>query len=347
MLLALCLEQRRLGVDASVLSARLPEESERAIDAYLRKLDVPVISWPMNAGLNLRAMREIRAWSLTHGVSVLHSHGYKFNVLLALTPRAASIRTVTTVHGYTSAGVFNRMTLYKQADKLSHLALDRIVYVSPALRGPWRFNAAKRLSIPNGIDVSRLPTVAERKCEGRADGAGVRLLAVGRLAPEKNFELLFCALAVLKERGLSVSLDVFGEGPEEARLRHIIEDGGLNEIHLRGYSDHIAAELSQHDILVVSSITEGMPMTVIEAMCMGMRIVATSVGGIPTLLANYPMGILVRNRDAIDLADAIQLQIANSRFLEEREISNIRERMSSATMARRYTRLYEEMLAGV
>ena len=150
MLLALCVEQRRLGVDASVLSARLPEETERAIDIELRQSSVPVVSWPMRAGLNFLAMRQIYAWAATHRVDVLHSHGYKFNVLLASTPGGARIKKVTTVHGYTWGGLFDRMTIYKVLDRVSHSALDRVVYVSPALERRSMVSGRKRSSIPTG-----------------------------------------------------------------------------------------------------------------------------------------------------------------------------------------------------
>lgn len=342
MLLALCVEQRRLGVDASVLSARLPEETARAIDVELRRSGVPVVSWPMRAGLNFREMRRIHAWAAEHRVDVLHSHGYKFNVLLASTPGAARIRKVTTVHGYTWAGLFDRMTIYRALDRMSHLAFDRVIYVSPALQRRSMVSRRRRSIIPNGIDVSALP-MGGPPLEPRSRDAAVRLIAVGRLAAEKDYELLLQAVALLGTRGVGVSLDVFGEGPEEGRLRRLIADERLERVVLRGYSNEISAELGLHDILVLSSRTEGMPITIIEAMCMGIRIVATRVGGIPALLGDYPLATLAQTRNAPGLADAIQAQIANSRSVGQGEVAAIRERLSSSTMARRYAQAYESM----
>jgi glycosyltransferase involved in cell wall biosynthesis len=342
MLLALCVEQRRLGVDASVLSVRLPEEAGRAIDVELRRSGVPVISWPMRAGMNFRGMGRIRAWAAEQGVDVLHSHGYKFNVLLAYTLGGARIRKVTTVHGYTWAGLFDRMTLYRVLDRMSHLAFDRVVYVSPALQRRSMVSRRKRSSIPNGIDVSALPLPGTR-LEAPSGDAAVRLIAVGRLAAEKDYELLLQAVALLRNRSLSVSLDIFGEGPEESRLRRTIADERLDRVELRGYSSDIATELARHDILVLSSRTEGMPITIIEAMCMGIRIVATRVGGIPALLGDYPLATLAQSRSASNLADAIQAQIANSRSLRQDEVAAIRELLSSSTMASRYAQAYESL----
>lgn len=341
MLLALCAEQRRLGVDALVLSARLPGEAERAIDGELRKSGVPVISWPMRAGLNVRAMSEVLAWGAKNQVDVLHSHGYKFNVLLAVS--ACSMKTVTTVHGYTWSGLFSRITIYNVLDRLSHFAFDRVVYVSPAMQRCSFVGAAKRSSIPNGIDVISLEAAGGRR-KPDADKQSARLLAVGRLAPEKDYELLLRAVALLCKRGVSVSLDIFGEGPEEGKLRRVIADMSLGQVTLRGYSNQISGELGSHDVLVVSSRTEGMPITIIEAMCLGMRIVATRVGGIPSLLENYPLASLAKRRNPADLADAIQAQMADSRSLTAAEVGQISTRFSSATMARRYIQLYEGIL---
>jgi glycosyltransferase involved in cell wall biosynthesis len=341
MLLALCVEQRRLGVDASVLSARLPGESERAIDIELRKHGVPVVSWPMRGGLNFRAMAEIHAWAEDHRVDLLHSHGYKFNVLLALIRR--SIRRVTTVHGYTWSGLFSRITLYNALDRLSHLAFDRVVYVSPVMQRRSFVRAANRSSIPNGIDMPSVEIAGEYRRRS-VESESVRLLAVGRLAAEKDYELLLRTVALLRKRGTSVSLDIFGEGPEEGKLRRVIAEEGLGQVELRGYSNQISTELVLHDVLVVSSRTEGMPITIIEAMCLGIRIVATAVGGIPSLLENYPLAMLARRRSPADLADAIQAQIASSRSLEPEEVARIRSMFSSSTMARRYVQLYEAAL---
>lgn len=342
MLIALCIEQRRLGLDASVLSARLPTESERAIDAELRKSSVPVISWSMRAGLNFRAMREIHAWAAQHRVDVLHSHGYKFNVLLASAACRTRIRRVTTVHGYTWAGLFDRMMIYKTLDRWSHFAFDRVVYVSPALQGRSLLSTVKRSSIPNGIDVSALP-IGGAPVRQLAREAGTRLLAVGRLAAEKDYGLLLRAVVLLRTRGVSVSLDIFGEGPERESLRRIIADEGLGEVTLRGYSNEISTELGRHDILVVSSRTEGMPITIVEAMCLGIRIVSTRVGGIPSLLENYPLATLAKGRSAADLAEAIETQIGSARSLGPAELAGIREGLSSAKMASRYAQLYESI----
>jgi glycosyltransferase involved in cell wall biosynthesis len=341
MLLALCVEQRRLGADASVLSACLPQETERAIDAELRKLAVPVVSWPMRAGLNLRAMREICAWAVNHHVDVLHSHGYKFNVLLALTP--CNIRKVTTVHGYTWSGLFSWIAIYNTLDRLSHFAFDRVVYVSPALLRRSLVRATRRSSIPNGIDMRSFP-VTEGLRQPAADRSATRLLAVGRLAAEKDYELLLRAVALLRMRGMTVSLDIFGEGPEESKLRRVIEEEGLDQVALRGYSNQIPAELGLHDILVLSSKTEGMPITIIEAMCLGVRIVATRVGGVPSLLESYPLATLANTRSAADLADAIEAQMVDSQSLDAEELVRVRAQFSSATMACRYVRLYEGIL---
>lgn len=339
-LLALCVELRRLGVDASVLSARLPGETARAIDFELRKVGVPVVSWPMGAGLNLRAMRAIHSWAVKERVDVLHSHGYKFNVLLAATAGAAHIRKVTTVHGYTWSGHFDRMTIYNALDRVSHFAFDRVVYVSPTLQRRSFVSTARRSSIPNGIELGALPVSGTLASRTSGKG-GARLIAVGRLAPEKDYELLLQAVALLTKRGVNISLDIFGEGPEEARLRRIMADERLDHVNLRGYSDQILAELASHDILVVSSRTEGMPIIIIEAMCLGMGIVATRVGGIPSMLENYPRATLPKGRAASSLADAIQAQVASPRMLDVAEVDHIRAHFSSSMMAHRYMQVYE------
>ncbi len=343
MLLALCAEQRRLGLDALVLSARLPAEKGRDIDIELRNADIPVISWPMRAGLSLREMYEINAWAVENQVDVMHAHGYKFNVLVASTRGRARIKMVTTVHGYTCVNIFSRLMVYDVLDRLSYFAFDRVVYVSPTQEQGWLARVVRRSCIPNGVDIRSLPIRGARGRE-RDGSTGTRLIAVGRLSAEKDYKLLLDAVSLLKKQHAGVTLSIFGEGPEEAALRRIIVGERLEGVKLEGYSNDIVTELCSHDVLVVSSKTEGMPISIMEAMCVGLRIAATAVGGVPLLLKDYPLAKLVTSRSADELACAIRGHFGDSRSLGEAELARVRERLSSATMARRYVKLYEGLL---
>jgi glycosyltransferase involved in cell wall biosynthesis len=135
------------------------------------------------------------------------------------------------------------------------------------------------------------------------------LLSVGRLAPEKGHKYLLEALAILKARGLKCHLEIVGSGPLEQELMSQVSDRGLTgEVTFNGYVPLGPAlfELYQRSgALVLSSLTEGFPQVINEALTIGLPTVATTVGGIPAFLTNEKTGLLVPPADAMALANAI------------------------------------------
>ena len=109
----------------------------------------------------------------------------------------------------------------------------------------------------------------------------LRLAAAGRLVERKNFHLAIEAVGMLRARGLEVSLDIFGDGPDANRLRHAIDRQGLREsVTLAGYRQDWYREAIDHDIFVNLSDTEGFCIVVAEAMAAGLPVIATAVGGV-------------------------------------------------------------------
>jgi hypothetical protein len=106
MLLALVAEQIRQGLAPMILSAGDPGIDDKPLETEARRLGLPVTAWRMRPGLNLREAWRIATWARSGRYQVLHAHGYKFNILLALLPRRVRGRDsvfVTTLHGYVRA----------------------------------------------------------------------------------------------------------------------------------------------------------------------------------------------------------------------------------------------------
>ncbi|MDX5429536.1 MAG: hypothetical protein LPK45_00665, partial [Bacteroidota bacterium] len=80
-LLNLAIEQKRQGMEPVMLSAGLPNIEDKAIEIEARKVGIEVVAWRMKAGLNIREGLRIIEWACSNGVKVLHSHGYKFNII--------------------------------------------------------------------------------------------------------------------------------------------------------------------------------------------------------------------------------------------------------------------------
>jgi glycosyltransferase involved in cell wall biosynthesis len=179
-----------------------------------------------------------------------------------------------------------------------------------------------------------------------------RLLSVGRLSAEKGLPYLLEALAMLKERGLTCSLDIVGTGALEADLKAQAGAMGLAaQVTFHGYVPYGPALFEHYQragALVLSSLTEGFPQVINESLCAGLPTVATAVGGIPAFLTNNETALLVPPADAGALARAIE-QLARDGDLRERLRRNGRALMAENTLEANRARvmgvLYDEVFA--
>lgn len=165
--------------------------------------------------------------------------------------------------------------------------------------GLWpRFHVARC-----GIDTAAFayrdpPPITER----------ARILAVGRLSPEKGFAVLIEALALLRHRGLDAGLAIVGDGPERGALERRIASLGLaDRIDLTGELPpaEVARVLAQSDVFCMASFSEGLPISIMEAMAAGVPVVSTWIAGIPELARQNETALTVPPADAEALAEAI------------------------------------------
>ena len=182
----------------------------------------------------------------------------------------------------------------------------------------FRDRAAALGADPDKIEVigSPIDTTRFRPPEARPplEGRPVRLVAVGRLVEKKGFEDAIGAVQRLREQGREVTLDILGEGPLRIALERQIENAGLQEwvsLHGAAAQEKVIAFLHRSDIAMAPSVRAGdgdedAPVnTLKEAMATGLPVVATRHGGIPELVIPGENGLLVPERDAGALADAV------------------------------------------
>jgi glycosyltransferase involved in cell wall biosynthesis len=138
-------------------------------------------------------------------------------------------------------------------------------------------------------------------------GTGPRVLAAGRLSPEKGFDYLVDAAAILRDRGRAdIPIVIAGQGRLlEALSARVARLGLSTMVHFVGHHDDIWPLLLGCDIFVLPSLSEGMPNALMEAMAAGKPVVATNVGGVPELLDGPECGITVSPGHAAAIADAV------------------------------------------
>lgn len=250
-----------------------------------------------DASLPLRIARSVRRGAF----DVVHAHQYTPYFYAVLAKLLTGVPLVFTEHGraYPDPPRIRRRAFNRLFARL----VDRVTTVSADVKNSlWRvegFDPERIQVLPNGIDVDRYPapgyaakSAARRHLGLPADAPIVG--TVGRLDPVKNYPLLLGAFREVQAGDPRALLVVVGDGPERARLEGLARELGISRaVRFLGTRFDVALILPAFDVFALSSFSEGMPMTVVEAMAAGVPIVSTAVGGIPEMIGDGCDGLLV------------------------------------------------------
>lgn len=277
------------GQPAALLSlvSDAPTPGERQVARAVAARGVPTLECRTPRGFTLRAAWRIARILRAQRPAAVHPHGYKATILVGAVARAMGIPVLATVHSEAWHAPELRRALRVEAAVLRRLS--GVVAVSAGVAEDLVRRGVARdriLVVPNGIHdpAPRLRLGHHRRVA----------IVLGRLIPSKGVHVVLEAVAGVIARAPDVLLVVAGEGPEEARLRadaaRLGIDGRVRFAgHVAGADDVLAAA----DIFVMASRSEGMPMAVLEAMAHAVPIVATAVGGIPSMVRDGEEAILV------------------------------------------------------
>lgn len=264
--------------------------------ARARGLSIDVIA--VRGRLDLGAVRRLRGALRARPDAVLHTHGYKALVYAKL---AAPRRRphVSTQHGLTAHD--SKVRLYERVADQLYRTVDRVVAVSPAGRDALLAEglpAGQVVVVRNFLDLA-LPEAPARQLNGQP----ARVLALGRLAPEKALDRLIDAAAGATA---PCELVLTGDGPERVALEKRARDRSVAaRVHFPGFVDDVAVQLEAAHVFALPSLREGLPMALIEASCAGLPVIASRVGGVPELVRDGETGRLVPPDDVEALRAAL------------------------------------------
>jgi glycosyltransferase involved in cell wall biosynthesis len=275
---------------------------------------------------------------------VLHTHNPGPHLHGALAAGLARVPVlVHTKHGR------NRVDrrLVRMINRFAASRSDCVVAVSDdaaaVSREIERVPPAKIRTIHNGVDLEHYAYRGPR--EGRT---GLRAVTVARLDPVKDQATLLRAVRLIVDKDPSFSVDVVGDGPSRSELEILRAELNL-EHHCRfhGFQNDVRPFLAQADVFVLSSISEGIPLTMLEAMAMGLPGIATDVGGNREVIVPGDTGYLVPVRSPAALAEAVlrlKVEPGGLDRLGRGSRRRVEEEFSLAAMVARYEALYLELL---
>lgn len=210
--------------------------------------------------------------------------------------------------------------------------------------------------IENGIDLDAYPPVdderrrAARRDLGLADDERV-VTMVAAMRPEKAHEALLTAARELRDDGIAITVLLAGDGARRAALEQTARTLGLeSSVRFLGVRKDVARLLHACDVAVLPSrgVVETLPLAVIEAMAVGVPVVASAVGSVRELVRDRETGYLIPPADALALAERIAhilAEPARAREVAERGRAAVRARFGIERTARGYENLFEELAA--
>lgn len=302
----------------------------------------------------LAILSEAAGYLRPQRVRILHSHRYKENVLAALLSRRCHIPyVVRTQHGLSEPFVGLRhmkQQFIQMLDRfVSRRATDRVISVSSELSGRLArgVNPQKIVTIPNGVDPGMVHSdlsVAEARDRLGIPRGGCVLGTAGRLEPIKRLDIFLEAAKLISAQRPDARYIIAGEGSEEARLRALAQSLGLGErVLFLGHRNEVYDVLRAMDVLVLCSDHEGLPMVLLEALSLGVVVVARAVGGIPEVLIHNTSGLLVESASPVAIAQACLGVLGDAslaRQLAQAAARRVAEKYSAEATAAAVSRLY-------
>jgi glycosyltransferase involved in cell wall biosynthesis len=202
--------------------------------------------------------------------------------------------------------------------------------------------------IYNGIDPGPLSTPQHREAARRQLGLSPEARVIGtvaRLDPVKNLTFLVDAFAEIAADDDLLNLVIVGEGPERHRLARLVEERGLvSRVCLAGHRESPRELLPAFDIYANTSSTEGVSVTILEAMAAGLPVVATAVGGTPEVVIEGETGLLVPSHRVDDLGAAME-RLKGDPLLRDRLARAGRERVEAVFSLDRMVTEYKQLYA--
>ncbi len=273
---------------------------------------------------------------------VVHTHNTYPHIYASIAARLAGVPVVVnTRHGQRSGHGWKSRTQFRWA---SHL-VDKIIAVSDDAAHLCvqadRVSKRKVVRVWNGIDID------DFHFSGPA--AATVAISVARLSAEKDFPTLLRAMSIAVQQVPDLVLKLVGDGPERGRLEDLTQELNLaRHVEFLGERTDVPALLAEAGFFVTASLTEGISLTLLEAMAVGLPVIATSVGGNSEIVDAPRTGQLVPSGDAAGLASAIVAMCQQSdRWLALGRAGRARveQHFEVRRMVADYERLYRELLA--
>ena len=339
-----------------------PNSDNQEIARHYRALGKEVIEVAMKSRFDFFVIYKLCKLVKSRKIDIIHSHGYKSDILGLIVARLTGIRALTTPHGFVDVSDWKLRMYYNIGNKFFKW-FDVVAPLSEQLcLDVERFGVAKSKIryIRNGVDLDEVEIIrtsatssveksSVKKSSVVKDETVKRVGFIGQITRRKNvFDILDVFETLYSKHG-KLELVLLGDGEQREELQHYadqLESGA--SVKFLGFQDNRLEWLKTFDIFVITSTLEGIPRCLMEAMAMGVPAAAYDIPGVDQLITHGETGLLAPLGDKQALADYWEKILYDSAFANQISVAGrafVLDKFSGKRMAQDYTELFQEMLA--
>jgi glycosyltransferase involved in cell wall biosynthesis len=325
-------------------------EGQFVDEARRKKLNLTLLK--QRGAFDPRMIIQARRIVFEHDINLIQTHGYKSNTIGFFIQLLCRRPWIGFAHGYIDDNSKNRF--YNRIDRLALRRADRVVAVS---------NSMKALLTQHGVAAHKIRVVHNavdpNDTVPKTSGKEIRLRygltsdqkvigVIGRLNPEKGQLIFLRALEKTARSFPGVKALIIGDGQDRALLEGFCREKALSDrVVFLGYQEKVADYYQVLDLLVLPSLSEGLPNTVLEAMSFGVPVLATAVGGVPEIIQNGN-GMMVPPNDPGALAEKM-MELLGDGVLRQaiglKGKTSLYPHFTPEYRVRQIVNLYEELLS--
>ncbi|SEA45147.1 Glycosyltransferase involved in cell wall bisynthesis [Desulfuromusa kysingii] len=346
------------AIDTSLFSCTLVNlydaaEGQSAVVAGALERDLDAIDFYTRGSFNPLSIIRLSRWFKQNHIEIVHGHGYKSDIIGLLAGRLAGCKVISTPHGWTK-NPGKKLQFYEWLDCLFFQLMDAVCPLSEELlKGlKGKIPSRKLRYILNGVDIDEIdqsPLSIMKKDNEYIIGY------IGRLIDDKDIPTLIRAFKMLTDSPLSdfyfFKLYLIGEGPALPELECLVEQFHLaQQVKFSGYRSDATSFLKCFDILVLPSLSEGVPRCIMEALAAKVPVVASDIPGNRVLIKHEITGTLFKTGDEEALFLILKRHLENCPMCYNTVNSGrilVQEKFSNVRMAREYALVYTECLANL
>lgn len=342
--------------DLSLFNFRLKKLSsdvhtENEFDKEAARRNVPVQFFWQSTFNYVSLIRQAIAFQKQGQFDAVQTHGFKPSFLGFFLRIFCGVKWVCFMHGTTNENL--KVRFYYWLDNALQRFADRTIVVSSALKDKvlGGRNSHRVMVLHNAVQIEKpmptSPSALPARQALQVPNDSQLLACVGRFSPEKGTDVLLNAFRMVQDHQRNCHLVLLGDGQEENHLRSLAEELRIaDNVHFVGHTNTPGDFVKDADGLVLPSRSEGIPNVVLEAMAMGVPIVATSVGGVPEILEHGRTARLIAPEQPKALAEAI-LDLLNepdsSRAMADAANQHVKQEFSVQVRVSKLASIYESI----